>query len=256
MSNQQQSVKMWSGRFREPLDPYFDNWQRSLKFDWQLLEQEIVASKAHAVALQAANILTATELATIRQALDSIWAQFLDPKLGGPGWVCDNPDAEDIHHFVELQLSARIGDLALKLHTGRSRNEQIATDLRLYVRSSIDSLTDQLAAWADALLAQATSAGEAVYARLHPSATRRTRPRRPLAARLRRDDPARRFAPSRLRKAPELLPARLRRGRRRDAQTRPQHRRQASSTSPRPPPTAWTRPAIATSSSNTSRRSP
>ena len=105
---------MWSGRFREPLDPYFDNWQRSLKFDWQLLEQEIVASKAHAVALQAANILTATELATIRQALDSIWAQFLDPKLGGPGWVCDNPDAEDIHHFVELQLSARIGDLALK----------------------------------------------------------------------------------------------------------------------------------------------
>ena len=153
---------MWSGRFREPLDPFFDNWQRSLSFDWQLLEQEIVASKAHALALRAASILTATELAAIRQGLDSIWAQFLDPKLGGLAWVRDNPDAEDIHHFVELQLSARIGDLALKLHTGRSRNEQIATDLRLYVRSSIDSLIDQLATWAEALHSQATAASDAV----------------------------------------------------------------------------------------------
>ena len=160
-SNDQQSVKMWSGRFREPLDPYFDNWQRSLRFDWQLLEQEIAASKAHALALHAANILTASEVATIRQGLDSIWAQFLDPKLGGVAWIRDNPDAEDIHHFVELQLSARIGDLALKLHTGRSRNEQIATDLRLYIRSSIASLIEQLVAWADALIAQATAAGEA-----------------------------------------------------------------------------------------------
>jgi argininosuccinate lyase len=161
MSNHQQSVKMWSGRFREPLDTFFDNWQRSLRFDWQLLEQEIAASKAHALALRAADILSETEVATIRQALDSIWAQFLDPKLGGPAWVRDNTEAEDIHHFVELQLSARIGDLALKLHTGRSRNEQIATDLRLYIRSSIASLTDQLAAWSDSLLAQATAAGEA-----------------------------------------------------------------------------------------------
>jgi argininosuccinate lyase len=162
MSNQQQSGKMWSGRFREPLDPFFDSWQRSLRFDWQLLEQELAASKAHALALHAAGILTATELASIRQGLDSIWSQFLDPKLGGVTWVRDHPDAEDIHHFVELQLSARIGDLALKLHTGRSRNEQIATDLRLYVRSSIESLVERLSGWANALLAQATAAGDAV----------------------------------------------------------------------------------------------
>ena len=152
---------MWSGRFREPLDPYFDDWQRSLRFDWQLLEQEIAASKAHALALRAANILTSAELASVRQGLDSVWAQYLDVNTGGPAWIRENVDAEDIHHFVELQLSARIGDLALKLHTGRSRNEQIATDLRLYVRSSIDSLVDQLAAWAEALLAQAARAGEA-----------------------------------------------------------------------------------------------
>jgi argininosuccinate lyase len=153
---------MWSGRFREPLDPFFDQWQRSLRFDWQLLEQELAASKAHALALEAAEILTASESAAIRQGLDSIWAQFLDANLGGPEWVRDNPDAEDIHHFVELQLSARIGDLALKLHTGRSRNEQIATDLRLYIRSSIEGLCERLASWAEALIAQANDAGDAV----------------------------------------------------------------------------------------------
>ena len=153
---------MWSGRFRDPLDPFFDNWQRSLRFDWQLLEQEVVASKAHALALREAEILTASEVAAIRQGLDSIWGQFLDEKIGGAPWVRDHPDAEDIHHFVELQLSARIGDLALKLHTGRSRNEQVATDLRLYVRSSIAVICDQLAEWAEALIGQAHAAGDSV----------------------------------------------------------------------------------------------
>ncbi len=153
---------MWSGRFREPLDPFFDHWQRSLRFDWQLLDQEIVASKAHAFALHTAKILTDSEVSAVRQGLDGIWDQFLELKAGGPAWVRDHPDAEDIHHFVELQLSARIGSLALKLHTGRSRNEQIATNLRLYVRSSIEALTRDLAAWAEALLVQAAEAGKGV----------------------------------------------------------------------------------------------
>jgi len=162
MSNHQKSGKMWSGRFREPLDPFFDHWQRSLKFDWQLLEQEVAASKAHALALRVANILTESDVEAIRLGLDGIVGQYHDAKTGGPAWVRDNPDAEDIHHFVELQLSARIGDLALKLHTGRSRNEQIATDLRLYIRSAIDSLCDQLANWAEAFLSQANAAEYAV----------------------------------------------------------------------------------------------
>ena len=75
--------------------------------------------------------------------------------------VASAPNAEDIHHFVELQLTKFIGDLALKLHTGRSRNEQIATDMRLFVREAIDSTLDGLRAWMDALLALAESAGEA-----------------------------------------------------------------------------------------------
>jgi argininosuccinate lyase len=76
--------------------------------------------------------------------------------------VRDHASAEDIHHFVELKLVERVGSLGLKLHTGRSRNEQIATDLRLYVRGEIDAVVGGLAAWAGALVAQARAAGDAV----------------------------------------------------------------------------------------------
>ena len=76
--------------------------------------------------------------------------------------VASAPQAEDIHHFVELHLTKLIGDLALKLHTGRSRNEQIATDMRLYVRDAIDATVKGLRRWAMALIALAEQAGEAV----------------------------------------------------------------------------------------------
>src|SRR6185437_2886577 len=134
------SVKMWSGRFREPLDATFDGWQRSLRFDWRLLPYEVAASKAHAMALAQLGVLTAVELTAIHTGLDQILMQF---EADDPSEVmfasrhhpmAGHPDAEDIHHFVELELKNRIGTTALKLHTGRSRNEQIATDLRLYVR--------------------------------------------------------------------------------------------------------------------------
>jgi len=160
MSNQQQSVKMWSGRFREPLDSEFEKWQRSIVFDWRLLPHEVAASKAHASALIAAGILTADEGAEIRTALDSIAAEHASE--AGQTLVRNHPTAEDIHHFVELNLVQRVGSLGLKLHTGRSRNEQIATDLRLYVREQIDLVIDALAAWANALVAQAHSASESV----------------------------------------------------------------------------------------------
>ena len=160
MSNEKQSVKMWSGRFREPLDSEFEQWQRSIVFDWRLLPQEVAASKAHASALVAAGILTADEGAELRAALDSIAADHASE--AGQSLVRNHPSAEDIHHFVELSLVERIGSLGLKLHTGRSRNEQIATDLRLYVREQIDLVIEALAAWANALVAQAHSASESV----------------------------------------------------------------------------------------------
>ena len=160
MSNQQQPVKMWSGRFREPLDPEFEQWQRSIVFDWRLLEEEVAASKAHASALFAANILTRDETTKLRAALDSIAADHAS--AAGQAEVRDHPSAEDIHHFVELSLVQRIGSLGLKLHTGRSRNEQIATDLRLYVRKQIALTVQSLAAWASALVQQAHAAQESV----------------------------------------------------------------------------------------------
>jgi argininosuccinate lyase len=158
--NEQPAIKMWSGRFREPLDAEFEKWQRSIVFDWQLLQQEVAASKAHASAIAAAGVLTAEELASIRGALDSIAAEHASE--AGQALVANHPTAEDIHHFVELNLVQRIGSLGLKLHTGRSRNEQIATDLRLYVREQIDANIAALTQWAAALVEKARQAGEAV----------------------------------------------------------------------------------------------
>ena len=160
MSNEQQSGKMWSGRFREPLDPEFEQWQRSIVFDWQLLVEEIAASKAHASALGAAHILTEVETTEIRSTLDAIAADHAS--TDGQAQVRDHAVAEDIHHFVEIKLVERIGSLGRKLHTGRSRNEQIATDLRLYVRKQIGLTIHSLAAWANALVAQAYAAGDSV----------------------------------------------------------------------------------------------
>ncbi|MGB8261148.1 MAG: argininosuccinate lyase [Terracidiphilus sp.] len=159
MSNEQQSGKMWSGRFREPLDAEFERWQRSIVFDWRLLAEEAAASKAHATALTAAGVLTQDECATLSSALDSIVADHASEP--GQAAVREHATAEDIHHFVEMKLAERIGSLGLKLHTGRSRNEQIATDLRLYIRAQIDETLASLAAWADALAAQAEAAGDA-----------------------------------------------------------------------------------------------
>src|ERR1700759_4355833 len=101
---------MWSGRFREPLDPAFESWQRSFPFDVRLLPQEVAASKAHAHAIAAAGILTETELAAMLDGLNQVQS------LAGTDWhatAASSPQAEDIHHFVELQLTKLTGDLAL-----------------------------------------------------------------------------------------------------------------------------------------------
>src|SRR5947209_7269959 len=157
MHKEQQSGKMWSGRFRAAADPFFDLWQRSIRFDYQLLNEELAASKAHALVLQAAGILSHDECACIAGALDDLRNRYATSHAE----IRDDSEAEDIHHFVERRLTGAIGDLALKLHTGRSRNEQIATDLRLYIRFRIRVLVAHLAAWASQLVLQAQSAGDA-----------------------------------------------------------------------------------------------
>ncbi|HWE83713.1 MAG TPA: argininosuccinate lyase [Terracidiphilus sp.] len=158
MKSDEQNSKMWAGRFRAAPDAMFDAWQRSLPFDWQLLDAELAASRAHAHALEAAGILTPDECVRIAGALAAIAETY----AARPSDVARDAQAEDIHHFVELRLKEAVGDLGLKLHTGRSRNEQIATDLRLFIRAQIDELVALVAAWAGALVEQAKTANDAV----------------------------------------------------------------------------------------------
>jgi argininosuccinate lyase len=149
-------MKMWSGRFRQPLDPAFERWQRSFDFDQRLLAYELAASGAHARALKSAGILNSTEVIAILQGLEQIGEQA----SSSPAFLEDE-EAEDVHHFVEKQLAALIGDTGYKLHSGRSRNEQIATDLRLCVRAAVDQIRADLAACCSAFLDQAQQAGSA-----------------------------------------------------------------------------------------------
>jgi argininosuccinate lyase len=147
-------MKMWSGRFRKPLDPAFEKWQRSFGFDKRLLAYEIAASSAHARALKDAAIINSDELISILKGLEDI------KKLAEEASAfLEDDEAEDVHHFVEKQLVALIGDTGYKLHSGRSRNEQIATDLRLYIRAVIDQLNADLAGLLATFLSRAERAG-------------------------------------------------------------------------------------------------
>ncbi len=148
-------MKMWSGRFRQPLDPDFERWQRSFSFDRRLLKCELMASNAHARALKDAGILSSDELIGILQGLKQI-----GEKAATSSEFLDDDDAEDVHHFVEKELVALIGETGYKLHSGRSRNEQIATDLRLYVRATIDQLRHELSELCGVLVDRAEQSGE------------------------------------------------------------------------------------------------
>jgi len=150
-------MKMWSGRFRQPLDSEFERWQRSFDFDRRLLRYELAASGAHAKALKNAGVLTPDELISILQGLEHI-----GEKAAASACYLDDPDAEDVHHFVEKQLAATIGEVGFKLHSGRSRNEQVATDLRLYVRAVIDQLRQEMSELCDVFVNRAEKAGDAV----------------------------------------------------------------------------------------------
>jgi len=147
-------MKMWSGRVGRPLDPEFERWQRSFEFDRRLLREELAASRAHARSLKSAAILSSPELINILEGLDRIAKNA----QASPSFL-DDAEAEDIHHFVEKQLVALIGDTGYKLHSGRSRNEQIATDLRLYVRAAIDQLRSDVADCVGELLQRAEQGG-------------------------------------------------------------------------------------------------
>lgn len=122
---------LWKGRFDKEVDAKVNDFNSSLPFDKRLYQVDITASIAHVKMLGTENIIPAAEAAVIAEALLQILEDIETGKLIIEG------DAEDIHSFVETELTARIGDLGKKLHTGRSRNDQVATDLRLYLRAEI-----------------------------------------------------------------------------------------------------------------------
>src|SRR5262249_253897 len=145
-------TKLWGGRFDRPPNERFDAFQRSFAFDSRLLPYEIAVDRAWARALVPIGIITADELRRLLVALDAIeqQAQADPPWLGKAG-----EGAEDVHHFVERELVRELGDLGHKLHTGRSRNELIATDFRLFVIDAAVEISRELSALLGALLTQA-----------------------------------------------------------------------------------------------------
>lgn len=126
-------MKMWSGRFKNDIDSRADAFNASLPFDKRLYKHDIMGSIAHCTMLGECGIIPQNEAETICAALSDIFFDIKNGKLA----VCD---AEDIHMFVEEKLTARVGDVGKKLHTARSRNDQVALDLRLYLRDSVDEI--------------------------------------------------------------------------------------------------------------------
>jgi argininosuccinate lyase len=126
------SAKTWSGRFSEPVDDLVKRFTASVGFDQRLAEFDIQGSLAHARMLRATGIISADDLEAIERGLAAILEEIRD---GSFPW---SVDLEDVHLNIEHRLTDMVGDAGKRLHTGRSRNDQVATDVRLYLRAAID----------------------------------------------------------------------------------------------------------------------
>jgi len=138
--------KAWSGRFDEPVSELVQRYTASVDFDRRLAEFDIQGSLAHAQMLSAAGIISAKDLAAIERGLDQIRNEIRSGKFV---WLLE---LEDVHLNIEKRLTTLIGDAGKRLHTARSRNDQVATDVRLYLRASIDDIINCIQAMQRALL--------------------------------------------------------------------------------------------------------
>jgi argininosuccinate lyase len=141
--------QLWSGRFKEPVDERVKRFSASVGFDRRLARQDIAGSLAHARMLAAAGIIAKRDLTAIERGLARIRR---DIEEGRFEWSLD---AEDVHLNIERRLTALVGEAGKRLHTARSRNDQVATDLRLWLREEIDEIDQLLVALARALVEQA-----------------------------------------------------------------------------------------------------
>ena len=134
------AAKMWGGRFEREPDASFYEFERSWQFDRRLLPQELALDRAWARVLSAAGVLTPEEAQKIIAALDEIQVRAQNDAA----WL-DSSKAEDVHHFAETALIEKLGSLGAKLHTGRSRNEMVATEFRMYVRECARQVSQAVA---------------------------------------------------------------------------------------------------------------
>jgi argininosuccinate lyase len=149
--------KLWGGRFKGEADPGFAAFNRSFGFDQRLFAVDVSASIAHCQALVDAEVLTPTEGEQIKSAL----ATILERGRNDPGYFNDS-SAEDVHSFVEARLVEMIGNTGRKLHTGRSRNDQVVTDLRLWLREEVVRTGDSVRQAQEALVGLAEANPETV----------------------------------------------------------------------------------------------
>ena len=137
-------MKLWYGRFQSNVNEAADSFNSSLSFDKRLYACDIAGSKAHCTMLGECNIISDEDAKLIVKTLDEILNDINNGK-------CEIKDAEDIHSFVENELVSRIGAIGKKLHTGRSRNDQVALDIRLYLRDAADDIVALLKQFASTL---------------------------------------------------------------------------------------------------------
>ncbi|MCG5536147.1 argininosuccinate lyase [Ectothiorhodospira mobilis] len=138
MNSKASQDKPWGGRFSEPTDRFVEAFTASVDFDRRLYRHDIEGSMAHARMLARVGVLTDAECRQILEGLELVRAEI---ESGDFDW---SVSLEDVHMNVEARLTQRIGDVGKKLHTGRSRNDQVATDIRLYLREAIDDLMAEL----------------------------------------------------------------------------------------------------------------
>ncbi|MGE3704752.1 MAG: argininosuccinate lyase [Vicinamibacterales bacterium] len=154
--DQPEATPLWSGRFESAPDAEAFEWGSSFSFDRRLFVDDVTGSRAWARALGRAGLLSPDE----SRGLDEALAEILERGRRDPAFV-NGPD-EDVHSFVERLLVERLGDTGRRLHTGRSRNEQVSVDLRLYLRRRIPLLQEAIRRIVEALVTRATDAGDAL----------------------------------------------------------------------------------------------
>lgn len=153
-----ESKNLWGGRFKGQTDPGFARFNRSFGFDRRLFEADVRGSIAHCEGLRAAGVLGKDEASEISGGLRTLLARYEEQ---GEGFLSDDA-AEDVHSFIESRLVELVGDAGRRLHTGRSRNDQVATALRLWLRDEIDRASERAREVQAALLDLAESHADAV----------------------------------------------------------------------------------------------